>query len=407
MAKKTNRSTDPTLVGELEKIDFVESGNGTTIRSRWNGDKIAVNWRGNGRVVKPKQMTEAAFFGNANKLETVVWQGQEYIVGDSIYDIPGANVEVSAQGGNSRYTSDIVIMQTVLGIAENHRTKSVEATLVTSCPPGYISETKPNIVEAYRAGESGNGDGVWRITDTKGVERTIMIDRVIVVPEGALTLAAYSHDPSGKLRNITTVEGDNAFAGTVQVIDIGMGTLDLNTYVQANFQSTSTVNATNSRFGINDQILKPIYESIVQQTHSAKQWLTLGHIDRWIRQYLNGDASSLGAEPGAVVIDGRLFDLKAAIEYYSAQYATALFEEVILRSASQGVTSFFASGGGWEFAISGVQQHVNHWNKNNQNKISFFYPHLIPGKNGLRVYGMHEIPAVGVLTGMKLAMMKG
>ncbi|MEO8394346.1 MAG: hypothetical protein ABI700_15245 [Chloroflexota bacterium] len=164
--------------------------------------------------------------GSQNVAEYADFMRQRYGYGDGIWNLTDAPIDLH-QNTARRYGGNMHLFLMLVNIAWLNVKSGSELTVIVPAPPGLLNEVSSQIKKSILDGESGKGDGVWRIqlrTDKKPREYKFI--RVISIPEGAGAFAAYHFNLNGESVELDDPVRGDMLAGRVAVLDLGAGTGD-------------------------------------------------------------------------------------------------------------------------------------------------------------------------------------
>jgi hypothetical protein len=226
-----------------------------------------------------------------------------------------------------------------------------ELTLIVPAPPGLLNEVAPQIKQAFLAGESGAGDGLWTIqlrTDKKPREYKVV--RVITVPEGAGAFAAYRFTQDGDIAPLPDGQGGDLLAGRVAVLDLGAGTDDLYTVTDGNFNPETILHATDDKAGIIHNLLRPILGDVMAAVPNATH-LTTSHIDSYLRRYLADPTP----ENATLRVSGKNVNIEPSIFANCERYAEWISSNKVDPIFASGIDALVMAGGGWLYIASWIR----------------------------------------------------
>mgnify|MGYP000154945751 CR=1 FL=1 len=230
---------------------------------------------------------------DSDKVVYADFMGARYGVGEGIWEQTDNPVQTFSNS-RDRYGSDYHIFQVLVAIALMGVETEEPLTLIISAPPGLVNEVAPLIKGHFLNGESGMRDGHWSIKLSAEKEaRTYHIAKVIVVPEGAGSFAAYAFDANGNDAPVAHEgRGHDLLAGRVLVLDGGMGTFDSYIIQDGKLASQSIQHATDSNFGISRLLIQPVRDYVLNELRTKGKAPTSIYdprIDSWLKQSTAGD----------------------------------------------------------------------------------------------------------------------
>lgn len=237
------------------------------------------------------------------------FMGERYGFGDGVWAQSDYPVETFANSVE-RYGSAYHVFMGVLTLAMMDVPTVDPLTLIVSAPPGLVNEVAKKIKRAFIMGESGAKDGCWSIKLGHEKEaRTYVIEKVIVIPEGAGAFAAYAYDVNGNNANVTHSEtGHDLLAGRVLIADGGMGTFDSYMVTNGLLAAEAIRQSTDGNYGIQALIIRPVIDAIVN-LFTEKGWqmprVYEPQVDAWLRSWVVRRTT----EDATVVLEGHQLNL--------------------------------------------------------------------------------------------------
>lgn len=332
-----------------ENVISTDAGNGYAATYRFLNGKLKSHGipHARARVSGAKLNTD---LGTQAIADYADFMGQRYGYGDGIWNLTDAPIDLH-QGSARRYGAPMHLYLTFVNIAEMDVKSGSELTLIVPAPPGLLNEVGPQIKQAFLAGETGAGDGVWRIqlrTDKKPREYKVI--RVITVPEGAGAFAAYRFTQDGEIALLPDGQGGDLLAGRVAILDLGAGTGDLYTLTNGDVNPESIIHATDNRAGVIHNLLKPILGDVIAAVPSATH-LTTAHIDSYLRRYLANPTP----ENATLRVSGKNVNIEASILANCEHYATWISANKVDPIFASGVDALITAGGGWMYVGSWIK----------------------------------------------------
>jgi hypothetical protein len=278
------------------------------------------------------------------------FMGQRYGYGDGIWNLTDAPIDLH-QGSARRYGGSMHIFFSLVNIAELDVKSGMELTLIVPTPPGLLNQVKPQIQEAFMAGEAGTGDGVWSIQlRTDRQPRRYTIRRVIVVPEGAGAYAAYRFGMDGAIIPLPDNSGGDLLSGRVVVLDLGAGTGDTYTIFNGNVAPDQIAHATDDRAGVIHNLMQPLLGDILDAVPQARHYTT-AHVDALLRAYI----ANPSPETATVRISGKTVNLEKHISDAIRRYAEWVSANKVDALFARGVDAILMAGGGWLYIASTIR----------------------------------------------------
>lgn len=295
-----------------------------------------------------------ADMGGQNIAEYADFMGQRYGYGDNIWNLTDAPID-TAMGTEERYGGAYHIFLTLLSIAELGVKSGSELTLIVPAPPGMLNRVAPKIKEAFLAGESGSGDGVWTIQRRSDKTlRKYTINRVICLPEGAGAYAAYRYDLTGEVTPLLDENSDDMLGGRVCVLDLGNGTGDTFLLFDGNANPDAIQHASDTRAGIRHNVLQPVLDDILNAVPNA-QHLRTAQVDAVLRRYLAATNDDEREQAATMRVAGKTINIEMSILNATSRYAEWLCDNVIAPQWNNGTDAVVAAGGGWLLVESFVR----------------------------------------------------
>ncbi len=336
-----------------------DPGNGKSEAWRYVGGELRTASFPHGRIAVTGYTLNKDVMAGQHQIDYVDWPGvggdlshpARYTFGEGILGLTADSTPETHRNSESRYGDDLHIFSVIRDIYKLGVESGSHLIVVVPAPPGMINEVGPRIKKAIRAGEEGRGDGAWSIRGRgKKNWMTYFIDKVIVVPEGALGFAAYRYDING---NVVPLEnnGRDLLAGHVVVMDGGYGTLDTFDIIDGDIAPESIRHATDPEGGIQKHMIAPILSQVVDWT-SAKH-LTEMHVDSWLRQWATGGYTESAATQ---TIGGRVVKMHNLFVKTARDYANWLSREKVERAWRRGADSILAVGGTWMYVDGYVRE---------------------------------------------------
>ena len=343
MALRTPTALDETFISS-------DAGNGWAACYRLVNGKIKQHGIPHARA----RVTGArlnADLGGQNIAEYADFLGQRYGYGDQIWNLTDAPIDLH-QNTARRYGGNMHLFLMLVNIASMNVKSGSDLTLIVPAPPGLLNEVGPQIKKAILAGESGQGDGVWRIQLRRDrTPREYRFIRVVTVPEGAGAFAAYRFDRTGELVPLEDKSSADVLAGRVAVLDLGAGTGDTYSIFDGNLNPDAIAHATDDRAGVIHNVLKPILSEVLQAVPTATH-LTTAHIDSYLRRYVQTPTP----ESATIRVSGKSVNIEASILANCERYAEWVASNKLDPLWSAGMDAIVEAGGGWLFIESWIRE---------------------------------------------------
>src|SRR5215207_2794113 len=289
--------------------------------------------------------------GSQNIADYADFMGQRFGYGDHIWDLTDTPIDMH-QNTSRRYGGNMHIFLMLVNIASLGVKSGSELTVIVPSPPGLLNEVGPVIKKSILDGESGKGDGVWRISLRKDKKpREYKFIRVVTLPEGAGAFAAYRFDLEGDAVELLDRNGADMLSGRVAVLDLGAGTGDTYSIFEGNLNPDAIAHATDDRAGVIHNLLKPLLSEVMEAVPQAKH-LTTAHIDSVLRQYVVQGVP----EAANIRVSGKTVNIEKAILANCERYAEWVAANKLDPLWGSGMDAVVEAGGGWLYIESWIKQ---------------------------------------------------
>lgn len=352
---------------QLLDENFISSdaGNGWASAYRMVNGKVKTNGIPHARA----RVTGARLnfdLGSQNVADYADFLGQRFGYGDHIWDLTDAPIDMH-QNTARRYGSSYHIFLMLVNIASLGVKSGSELTVIVPAPPGLLNEVGPVIKKSILDGESGQGDGVWRIQLRRDKKpREYKFVRVITLPEGAGAFAAYRFDLNGDAVELPDANGADKLSGRVAVLDLGAGTGDTYTMFDGNLNPDAIAHATDDRAGVISNILKPLLGEVLQIVPEARH-LTTAHIDSVLRRYVRQGTP----EAAKMRVSGKNLNLEKSILAACERYAEYIAANKLDALWASGIDAVVEAGGAWLY----IENFIKDWYPDRLILTPAMFPH--------------------------------
>lgn len=285
----------------------------------------------------------------------------------------------------SRYGSSHQVWATINALNELGLKGDKPIILILTAPPGYVNEVSKTLKRAFMIGWDGQRDGKWLLRP-KGSKKWIeyTIENVYVMPEGLPAWSAYRFNLDGSVAQLPDRrypdDYRDALAGNVVTLDLGNGTADMYRIISGQVVTEDIIKATDPDGGIQERMIRPIRDTIMEQTGVN---VGDGTVDHWLITW-----AMAGWKPEAAIVDvgGLRLHLHNTFERTATDYAEWIANNKLNEAFRRRGDAICTVGGGWLYVYNAL---INAY----QNRL-FIAPADFPHTRAIRWQDLNAYGAI-------------